>query len=858
MLFFYANMLLLTNLYIWNQITLSMKIRIAKYVLGILFFLILGLVKGQQSSASLVSPTGDTIIITSISVLDLSSKILDFDSNQKTFINNLKTRDEILEIDTSSLKAADYLKSKREQLEEDIDNFTLVQIENANREWLNYKNTLEKWEGLISNRITELENTIFRIQVEKKTWELTKETNKKQSIPKESLNRINDVLLQVKKLESATKSKQDSILIIQNKITDFQILVNESLNLLEGQRKELQSNYFIQDSPALWNANDSTFHFRKIKEQLKSSLDEHKKSINLFTSSNINLLIWHLIIFFTFLGLFYYLNIVIKKQDLPKDENTNNLKYFISRYFLSSLLISISFTLILYSNIPASVRETMAFLLLIPSILLYHQKFPKNVRVYLYILILLYAFDKIHLFFSNKAFITRMLVLLQNGIYIYIMYIIVKKNSPIRSLFKRNWSRGIISISNFLIVVSFISMLANVLGFVNLSSLLSNTLVAAIVAPFVLNLLVQILDAFFTGLFSTNLLQNSNIVRHHGVVMLKKLHSIFLYLAIFLWLRSIAVNLGIAYEIGEWLFGLLNNKWEVGSVTISFGGIIAFFVVIIITSILTRVIKIVLEDEIFPRVSFGRGVPGAISMVIRYTIVAFGIYVALSAAGVDLGQFGLIAGALGVGIGFGLQGIVYNFIAGLILAFERPVQKGDTIQVGTIFGDVKEIGVRASKVQTYDGSTIIIPNGNLISNELTNWTFSKRVRRREIKVGVAYGNNPHEVMDLLFKVADKNEKVLPFPKPWPIFEGFGDSSLNFAIRFWVNFDQGVTIQSEVAMEIYDALEEAGITIPFPQTDLHVKSFDPTIQKTVFPFSKDQKKKAPGRKSGRTEKQDDTP
>jgi small-conductance mechanosensitive channel len=436
------------------------------------------------------------------------------------------------------------------------------------------------------------------------------------------------------------------------------------------------------------------------------------------------------------------------------------------------------------------------------------------------------------------------------------MYNLVKKDSPIVNVYKASWLKVIVRTANVLIVIAIVSVLCNIIGYVNLSIILSNSLVSALIVPVILTLTLQILMSLFISLFKTNLFQYSNIIKSYEEKILKFLRTLLIYFAIFLWIRSILVSLGLAEQVGNWILGLMEEEWQWGSVTVSFGGIIAFFIVIIITAIVTRGIKYLLEDEIFPRIKLGRGVPGAISMVVRYTLVAFGIYVALSAAGVDLGQFGLIAGALGVGIGFGLQGVVYNFIAGLILAFERPIQKGDTIEIGTLFGDVKEIGVRASTIRTYDGSEVIVPNGNLISNELTNWTLSDRVRRRIVKVNVAYGNNPHEILDLLFKVASENENVVPFPKPWPLFEGFGDSSLNFSIRFWVNFDQGMTVQSQVAMAIYDALADAGIQIPFPQQDLHVKSMDPTIQKTIYPFSKEQLKKTTGKKPGRPKKQED--
>jgi small-conductance mechanosensitive channel len=195
---------------------------------------------------------------------------------------------------------------------------------------------------------------------------------------------------------------------------------------------------------------------------------------------------------------------------------------------------------------------------------------------------------------------------------------------------------------------------------------------------------------------------------------------------------------------------------------------------------------------------------------------------ALSAAGIDLGKFGLIAGALGIGIGFGLQNIVSNFISGLILIYERPVQSGDTVEVENLMGQVKRIGIRSSSVRTYDGAEVVVPNSNLVSNQLINWTLSDNRKRIEVKVGVAYGSDPNVVMKLLKEVAKSHEKVLSDPEPLPLFEGFGDSSLNFRLLFWVFFEDGFVTKSDVSIGIYNILDENNITIPFPQLDLHVK------------------------------------
>jgi len=158
---------------------------------------------------------------------------------------------------------------------------------------------------------------------------------------------------------------------------------------------------------------------------------------------------------------------------------------------------------------------------------------------------------------------------------------------------------------------------------------------------------------------------------------------------------------------------------------------------------------------------------------------------------------------------------------------------GDKIQFGTNLGEVRSIGIRASNVRTFDGAEIIVPNGNLVSNEVTNWTLSDQQRRMDVYVGVTYGNDPEEVMALLAKVLDQFEDVLKDPKPFISFDGFGDSSLDFTTRFWTNnFEIGLRLKSKICVAVYKALNEAGIKIPFPQRDLHLRSIDDAAAKAL--------------------------
>ncbi|HDR68602.1 MAG TPA: mechanosensitive ion channel, partial [Bacteroidaceae bacterium] len=175
------------------------------------------------------------------------------------------------------------------------------------------------------------------------------------------------------------------------------------------------------------------------------------------------------------------------------------------------------------------------------------------------------------------------------------------------------------------------------------------------------------------------------------------------------------------------------------------------------------------------------------------------------------------------GIGFGLQNIFNNMVSGLILAFERPIKVGDTVQVGELTGIVKSIGFRSSTIRSFDGAEVIVPNGNLISNEMINWTLSDSFRRMDIRVGVAYGTDPEVVLDLIRQVAEENENVSKEPPPKAYFIGFGDSSLDFRLLAWTDIGNRLSVESDLTVAINRKIVDAGIEIPFPQRDLHIRS-----------------------------------
>jgi small-conductance mechanosensitive channel len=336
--------------------------------------------------------------------------------------------------------------------------------------------------------------------------------------------------------------------------------------------------------------------------------------------------------------------------------------------------------------------------------------------------------------------------------------------------------------------------------------------------------LYSILYGIVGALLATRAGRALHLVQAHDGAIRRFFRRAIGFLLAFEWISWSLFSFGRREAVGRALRASLQATLRVGSATLSISGVLTFVAVIVATFVAAAAVKYLLEDEVLPRFDLARGLPFTITMTTRYAILVAGIFLAFSAAGISLSRFTLLAGALGVGLGFGLQNLVSNFVAGLILLFERPIQVGDVVDVGSLVGTVGRIGMRSSTVRTGEGAEVIVPNGDLISKSLINWTLSDRRRRVQIRVGVAYGTDPEKVITLLLEAATDQPEALADPAPAAYFVGFGDSSLDFVLQVWAaRFEQADALQSALRRAINRVFTEAGIEIPFPQRDVNLKS-----------------------------------
>ena len=242
--------------------------------------------------------------------------------------------------------------------------------------------------------------------------------------------------------------------------------------------------------------------------------------------------------------------------------------------------------------------------------------------------------------------------------------------------------------------------------------------------------------------------------------------------------------------------------------------------------------RLILKKE-YDRLDVDPGVRFSINRLITLAFVFVGFLIALGVLGFKLTQLTIIISALGVGIGFGLQGVFNNFICGLILLFEQPIRVGDAIEFQGQWAEVKKIGLRSTQIRSYDFADVIVPNSDLISSQVTNWTLSSRMVRIRIPVGVAYGSDVPLVIETLLACAKDHTGVAARPEPKVLLLKFGDSALDFELRVWIaNFDDSLRVQSEMHQQIEQQFRVKGIEIAFPQRDVHLRNIDQAVRAGV--------------------------
>ena len=419
--------------------------------------------------------------------------------------------------------------------------------------------------------------------------------------------------------------------------------------------------------------------------------------------------------------------------------------------------------------------------------------------------------------------LSRIILLLETvgGLIFLIWFIRARRRSGPRTTSNKTARvAGSIAVAGFGAIIA-----ADLLGYVALANYLSVAILTSAYFAVALYAAARILEGLvFFGL-QIRPLASLAVVERQRPLLRRRIARLIKLAAIVTWVLLALSAFSLREAVISRTTALLNAEVAVRSVHFSLGAVVAFILTIWITLFLSRFLRFFLKEEIYDRFHLARGPAYAVSTLVHYVVLLV-FYIAIAALGADMTKFAILAGAFGVGIGFGLQNVVNNFLSGLILLFERPVQVGDVIEVGNQTGVVRRIGIRASIIALDDKSQLIIPNGQLISEKVTNRTFSSRQKRMELAIRIAYGSDPEQVIALLLKTAAAHLKVTKDPPPDAVLKQFGEDALVFVLGFTTEeVSQSPFVQSDVAVAVNAALRAAGIEIAFPQRIVHLEEND---------------------------------
>ncbi|OGK08319.1 MAG: hypothetical protein A2W80_18000 [Candidatus Riflebacteria bacterium GWC2_50_8] len=368
--------------------------------------------------------------------------------------------------------------------------------------------------------------------------------------------------------------------------------------------------------------------------------------------------------------------------------------------------------------------------------------------------------------------------------------------------------------------------LTQVAGYVALSSHLLDIMMKTVF----LGLIAWMIDLVARGalemIFDNELIRKNKIIDKHHKLFIKRGNFIVDILVVFMAIANMLSVWGFFESASHAAAAILALGISLQGLRITLSLLVSATVALYLALFVSWLIQSILNEEVYPRKKVERGVGISINRLIQYAFVLVGVAMAFSTLGIGMQNLTVIIGAFGIGIGFGLQNIVNNFASGLILLFERSIKVGDVVQVNGEWGQIKNLGLRATVVETFDRSELIVPNSDLVATTVTNWTLTDRQVRLVASVGVAYGSDIDLITQLLSQVAQDNPFIMKFPTPLVLFTNFGASSLDFELRCWVaDIDNRIRIKDEINREIDRLFRENNIEIPFSQHDLHIRTMD---------------------------------
>ena len=681
-------------------------------------------------------------------------------------------------------------------------------------EWNRLRRELSALNRELTHRVNDLERTITQFEQRAKTWDETLAAARASSAPAEVLRRLEEVITEIRQGRQEVEKQRARALTVQSRLGVQDSRIGDVLmSLLEAREKALD-RLFVPDSAPMWTLAGPSRGLRDLQADILSSLSRQWAALSAYAARQTARLVLAIVVLILLVAALFWSRERMRGLAADEARGVRGAGVF-ETPVAAALLLSIIASRWIFPEAPRLLWAMLGGLALVPSVIILRRLMNSDLHPSLYALIAFFFLDRLRTVAAAVEFLPRLLFLAEMaGVMGFSFWAARSTGAAPPSTSGDARPRQMIFVAAYVaLAISSTAFMTNVLGYVTLANLLGNALLQSAYLALILYAIVEVVEGLFTVALDLRPLAALGTVSRHRALWRGRIRRGLLSVAVLFWLLAVLQWL----MLRDRLFGaarrFLTAEFAFGSIHVSPGDVLAFAITVAGAFLLSRFVRFLLDEDVYPRARLKRGVSYAISNMLHYLILLAGFFLAVAVLGFDMTRVTILAGAFSVGVGFGLQNVFNNFVSGLILLFERPIKIGDVVQIEDASGVVERIGVRASIIRTTNGSEIIMPNGKLISERLINWTLSSRQHGIELPIAVAQGSDPGRVIALLERTAAGHPLVTGDPPPQALVVRLGSDSLGLELRAWTDHsEQWMKIRSELAIAISSALAAEKIAI----------------------------------------------
>ena len=773
-----------------------------------------------------------------VPVPEIAQRAEDTTARLRETLQRLATDSRVPEVERRLPGAREWLDARLAATTEALDASPAASaLDTLTDSWMLLRGRLAEWSQTLTRRATELEHELRALETLLATWSVSRDAALASGAPAPVLDRINGTLSAVVAARGTMVDARTHVLRLQDQVVSETARCDDVLARIARARGDMVASVLTRDSVPIWSFGARPIVGSEVGARLRRSLTDNVEVARQYFAAELARVPLQVVLFVLVALLMGHAH-VRARQGAAHESRPPRAVQVVDAPVSSAFALALIATWAIYPRVPHAVANAVGVLVLVPVVAIVRRLAPPRLVPAVYALAAFFLIDRARAVCAVVPALEQWMLFLELLFGIAFLGFAAHSASAASDVppgTASGWRRVLVCVLWSQLALLVAAVLAGSVGFLRLARMLGTVVAASDYTGLVLYAGVRAGEGLIVYVLGVRAVATLGMVRRHRPVLQRRLNRVLACAGAGTWAYLTLDGLRVTGAIGTTTAAIVNARYVRGSVSLSLADVLAFAATIAAAFLLSSFVRFVLHEEVYPRTDTPRGVSYALSTLLHYALILGGLLLAVSSLGVDLTRVTILAGALGVGVGIGLQNVVANFVAGLVLLLEHRIHVGDSIEAGDLRGEVREIGFRASTVRTWTGAEVIVPNDRLTGDRVTNWTLSDRRSRVDVKLTVSYAADPQNVLRVLRRIGEANPRALAEPAPLALCTEFRDSGLQFELRVWTGrVEESEFLRSELTIAVHAALAAARVDIELPRHLVSIRD-DSAHSDTLVPL-----------------------